>query len=59
MMRWAQHVARIGERGMHAGVWWGNLKERDYLEDLDVEGILKWILEKQVVGYGLESSGSG
>jgi hypothetical protein len=30
-------------------VWLGNLKERYYLEDLDVEGriILEWILGKQ------------
>jgi len=22
----------------HAGFWWGNLKERDHLEDLEVDG---------------------
>ena len=29
-------------------VWWGNLRERDHLEDLSVEGklILKWILKE-------------
>jgi hypothetical protein len=29
-------------------VWWGDLSERDYLEDLNTDGkiILKWILEK-------------
>jgi hypothetical protein len=21
-MRWAEHVARIGRRGMHVGFWW-------------------------------------
>jgi hypothetical protein len=27
------------------GLWWGNLWERDHLEDIDVDGriILKWI----------------
>jgi len=37
-------VARMGEREMHAEFWWGNLKERDHLEDLDVGGkiILKF-----------------
>jgi len=28
-----------------AGFWWGNLKERDNLEDLGVDGTLKWTLK--------------
>jgi hypothetical protein len=45
--RWTGHTASVG-RKIHAGFWWGNLKERDYLEDLDVDGkiILKRMLEK-------------
>jgi hypothetical protein len=37
------------ENKMHMGFWKGNLKERDYLEVLGVDGriILKWILKKQ------------
>ena len=33
---------------MHAGFWWGNLKERDDSEKPGVEGsiILRWILMK-------------
>ena len=33
---------------VHAGFWWGNLRERDSLEDLPVDGsiILKWTLRK-------------
>ena len=32
-MRWAGHVARMGRGEMRTGFWWGNLRERDYLED--------------------------
>jgi hypothetical protein len=27
-----------GRREMHRGLWWGDLRERDYLKDLGVEG---------------------
>jgi len=29
--------------------WWGNLRERDYLEDLSVDGriIFEWIFKEQ------------
>jgi hypothetical protein len=29
-MRCAEHVARMGRRGMHIGYWWGSQKERDH-----------------------------
>jgi hypothetical protein len=58
---------------MYTGFWWGNLRERDHLEDSGVAGriILRWIFRKwdgsiwpgqgQVGGtceYGDEPSGS-
>jgi hypothetical protein len=45
-MRWAAHVARMEERGdLHTWFWWGNLKDRDKLEDLGVDWRirLKWV----------------
>ena len=47
-MRWTGHVARMVEKSCAYRVWWGNLRERDHLEDLSVEGklILKWILKE-------------
>ena len=34
---------------MYTGLWWGNLRERDHLEDADVDGriILRWIFRKR------------
>ena len=37
-MRWAGHVARMGRREAYTGFWWGNLRERDHLEDPGVNG---------------------
>jgi len=47
-MRWTGHVARMMERIGSCG----NLRERDHLEDSDVDGriILRWILRKSDVG---------
>ena len=43
---WEGHLARRGRRKVHPGFWCGNLKERDHVDDLDVDGriILEWIL---------------
>jgi hypothetical protein len=49
-MRRARHVARMGEgRGeAYTEFWWGNLRERNHLEDPDLDGriILRRIFMK-------------
>ena len=48
-MGWVGYVARMRGRGeVHTGFWWGNLRNRDHLEDPGVDGriILKWIFRK-------------
>jgi len=45
-MRWAGHVARMGEARGCIGSCWGNRSERDNWGDLGVDGwiILGWII---------------
>ena len=46
---------------MYAGFWWGNMRERDHLEDpgVDERIILRWMFSKwDVGGRGLDRSGS-
>jgi hypothetical protein len=44
-MRWAGHVASLGKRRGVYVFWWGNLRERDHLEDQGVDSriILRWL----------------
>jgi hypothetical protein len=52
-IRCAGHAARMGGRGeVYTGFWWGNLRERQHLEDPRIIGrtILRWIFRKQDVG---------
>jgi len=37
-MRWAGHVARMGEERGCIGSWWVNRRERDHWGDLGVDG---------------------
>jgi len=51
-MRWAGHVARMGEQRRIQGFGGENLRERDQLGDPGVDRriILKWIIRKWDVG---------
>jgi len=39
-MRWAGHVARMGEKKGCIGSWWGNRREGDHWGDLGVDGLI-------------------
>ena len=51
-MRWAGHVARMGEDRVYIGSWWGDRREGDHWGDLGVDGwiILGWISRRWDVG---------
>ena len=44
---------------VYTGFWWGNLGERDQLEDTGIDRriIIRWIFRKW--GHGLDQSGAG
>jgi hypothetical protein len=48
-------------REIHTRFWWGNLKERDNFQDLDIGGrnILQGSYRNWRGGYGLDTFGSG
>jgi hypothetical protein len=57
-MRWAEQVARIGERrGVYRALV-GKLRERDHFGNPDIDGriILRWIFRKWDVGAWTGSS---
>jgi len=51
-MRWAGHVARMGEERECIGSWWGNRRQGDHWGDQGVDGriILGWISRRGDVG---------
>jgi hypothetical protein len=55
-MRWAVHVAGMGESRAYTGILWGNLRERDQLGEAGIDGkiILKWIFRKWDGDHGLD-----
>ena len=58
-MRWAWHVARMGEEETRVqGLWGGDLREGDHSGDPGVDGrtILRWIFRKWDVGVRIGSS---
>ena len=57
-MRWSRHVARLGTRQVHTGFWWGNLKQRERLEDLSVDGRIISKCEEIEWGCELDRAGS-
>ena len=39
-MRWTVHTSHMGKAEVYAGFWWGNMRERDHLEDLGLDGMI-------------------
>jgi hypothetical protein len=55
-MRWVRYVARMGDRKSAYRFWWRDLRKRDHLEELGVDGmiILKLICKQWDGRHGLD-----
>jgi hypothetical protein len=42
-MRRVGHIAYMGDKRGSQKVWWGNLRERDHLEDPGIDGRIRLI----------------
>jgi len=51
-MRWAWHMARMGEERGCIGSWWGNRREGEHWGDLGIDGwiTLGWISRRWDMG---------
>ena len=51
-MGWAGHIAHMERVEVYTGFWWGDLREREHLEDPGVDGriILRRIFRNWDVG---------
>jgi hypothetical protein len=60
-MRWAGHVARVGEGRKVYRFWWESPRERAHLKDQGVDGRMgsKWTLGRLFGGCGVDSPGLG
>jgi len=49
-MRWADHVAHMGDEVVHTGFWLRDKRKGDHFEggSVDLRVILKWNLKKEV-----------
>jgi len=47
--------ACLGEREVHTGFWWGNMKEKDHLKDIGVDELKR----NSIRGRGLKLCGLG
>jgi hypothetical protein len=60
-MRWAGHVARMGEERKYTRFWWESPKERDHSEDQGLGGKMgpEWTLGILAWERGLDLTSSG